>query len=78
MIPGSIVEIGDRWTSVDDGEIAFRGVISIDNARTQLGWSPRFELLEDGVAEYISRFRAFIAAGGSPTQRPPIKNAPGS
>lgn len=61
LVPGSSIEIADVLGPDDLIETAFRGVISIDNARTQLGWSPAYASLRDGIAEYIARYRAFVA-----------------
>jgi nucleoside-diphosphate-sugar epimerase len=77
LIPGADVEIGEAWTEVDRQELPFRGQISVDNARSQLGWKPRFDRLEDGIAEYVGRIREYLAAGGRLTPRPAIANAPG-
>jgi nucleoside-diphosphate-sugar epimerase len=77
LVPGSEVEIGDELTEVDRAELPFRGVISIENARHQLGWEPRFADLRDGLADYVERLRAFLAAGGELASRPAILNAPG-
>jgi UDP-glucose 4-epimerase len=78
LIPEADIEIEDEWTDSDRAELKIRGRISIDNAREQLGWEPRFVELEDGIADYIERLRAYIAAGGVPTARPAISGAPGS
>lgn len=78
MAPGSVVEIGDALTDADRAELRFRGMLSIENAKTQLGWTPRFDPLETGVAQYVDRFRAFVAAGGVPTPRPQLSKAPGA
>lgn len=77
LIPGADVAIGEAWTEVDRQELPFRGQISIDNARSQLGWAPRHDALESGIAEYVERLRAYIAAGGRLTPRPLLANAPG-
>jgi nucleoside-diphosphate-sugar epimerase len=77
LVPGADVQIGDAWTDVDRAELPFRGEISIDNSREQLGWSPMFANLRDGIADYVDRLRAFLADGGEPTPRPSILNAPG-
>ncbi|MBS1860771.1 MAG: NAD(P)-dependent oxidoreductase [Actinobacteria bacterium] len=77
LIPGAAIELGDEWTDVDRAELAFRAPISIENARTQLGFEPRFAVLEDGLADYVARQREFLEAGGVPTPRPAISNAPG-
>src|SRR5262245_37786345 len=78
LIPDADIEIGEDWTDSDRAELKIRGRISIDNAREQLGWEPRFAQLEDGIADYIEHLRAYIAAGGVPTPRPAITGAPGS
>jgi nucleoside-diphosphate-sugar epimerase len=78
LVPGAVVEIGDEWTEVDRQELPIRGRYSIENARTTLGWEPRFGELRDGIADYIERYRAFVAAGGVPTPLPPdLRGAPG-
>src|SRR5712692_5272839 len=61
LIPGSSIEVGDAMTPEDEVEASFRGVISIANAQAQLGWAPRFATLREGVQEYISTYRAFLA-----------------
>jgi nucleoside-diphosphate-sugar epimerase len=62
LIPGSDVEVGETMTPEDEVEASFRGVISIENARTQLGWEPRYASLREGIGEYIASYRAFLAA----------------
>ena len=65
-------------TDVDREELAIRGRYSIDNARDQLGWEPRFAELADGVADYVRRFCEFRAAGHAPTPMPAgLTGAPG-
>ncbi|MBA3413643.1 MAG: NAD(P)-dependent oxidoreductase [Chloroflexia bacterium] len=78
LIPGADVAIGEGLTEGDKAELPFRGVISMDPARAQLGWEPRFGDLRDGLVDYVDRFRAFVAAGGTPTPPPPGLRAPGS
>jgi nucleoside-diphosphate-sugar epimerase len=78
QIPGADVEVADAMTESDKHELPFRGVISIDNARRQLGYEPRFMRLEDGIADYIERFRGFLAAGHTPMARPQTMRVPGS
>jgi len=62
LIPGSSIEISDTMTPDDLVEASFRGVISIENAKAQLGWTPRYASLRDGIGEYISSYRAYLAA----------------
>jgi nucleoside-diphosphate-sugar epimerase len=78
LVPGAIVEVADEWTDSDTAELRFRGQISIDNGREQLGWNPSFVELERGIEDYIDRFRAYLAAGGVPTPRPALRGAPGA
>jgi UDP-glucose 4-epimerase len=63
LIPGSDIEVADTMTPDDEVEASFRGVLSIENARAQLGWEPRYASLRAGIAEYISAYREFLAAG---------------
>ena len=69
LVPGSSIEISDEMTPEDEMEASFRGVISIENGRRQLGWEPRYASLREGIVEYIGTYRAFLAAGG-PTDPP--------
>jgi nucleoside-diphosphate-sugar epimerase len=64
LIPGSRIEVADVMTAEDEMEASFRGVISIENAKQQLGWTPRYASLRDGISEYISTYRAFLAEPG--------------
>lgn len=64
LVPGSRIEIPDLLTDADRMELPYRGRLSIDNARRQLGWEPRFRNLRDGLADYIERYRAFLAGSG--------------
>jgi nucleoside-diphosphate-sugar epimerase len=67
LVPGSSIEIADVMTPEDEREASFRGVISIENAQRQLGWTPRYASLRDGISEYISTYRAFLAEAGTST-----------
>jgi nucleoside-diphosphate-sugar epimerase len=67
LIPGSSIEIADVMTPDDEVEASFRGVISIANAHAQLGWTPRYASLREGVQQYIEAYRTFLgeANGGT-------------
>jgi nucleoside-diphosphate-sugar epimerase len=65
LVPGSRIEIADVLSDADRIELDYRGRISIDNALQQLGWTPKYRSLRDGVAEYIERYRAFLVLSGS-------------
>jgi nucleoside-diphosphate-sugar epimerase len=62
LVPGSRIEIPDVLSEADQMELPYRGRLSIQNARGQLGWEPRFLDIRDGLADYIERYRAFLAA----------------
>ena len=64
LVPGSRIEIPDVLTEADQMELPYRGLLSIESNRRQLGWEPRFKNIRDGLADYIERYRAFLAAGG--------------
>jgi UDP-glucose 4-epimerase len=61
LVPGARIEIPDVLTEADQMELPYRGRLSIENARTQLGWQPRFSDVRDGLADYVERYRAFLA-----------------
>jgi UDP-glucose 4-epimerase len=60
-VPGADIEIGDTLTQADRFELNIRGQVSIENARQQLGFEPRYPDMRTGVADYVERFRAFVA-----------------
>jgi UDP-glucose 4-epimerase len=62
LVPGSQIEIADVLTDADQMELPYRGLLSIEPNRTQLGWEPRFKKIRDGLADYIDRYRSFLAA----------------
>jgi nucleoside-diphosphate-sugar epimerase len=67
LVPGSDIEVADAMTAEDEMEASFRGVISIENAKQQLGWTPRYGSLREGIQRYIDAYRSFLAlADGAP------------
>jgi nucleoside-diphosphate-sugar epimerase len=60
LVPTADIEIGPGLSDSDRLEIRYRGVLSIANARDQLGYEPRFARLEDGIADYIATHRDFL------------------
>jgi nucleoside-diphosphate-sugar epimerase len=60
LIPGADIEIGSGLSKADLIEIRYRGVLSIDNAREQLGYEPEFADIEQGVANYIELYRGYL------------------
>jgi nucleoside-diphosphate-sugar epimerase len=64
LLPGADVEIGEALSEEEKPVAAMRGRISIENARSQLGWEPRFGSIRDGIEHYIEQYRAFCNATG--------------
>ncbi len=62
LVPGSRIEIPDVLTEADQMELPYRGQLAIDNSRAQLGWQPQFKEIRDGLADYVERYRAFLAS----------------
>lgn len=68
LVPGCDIEIGEALSEEEKPVAALRGELSVANARTQLGWEPRFEDLREGIAEYVGQYRTYLeseSAGGS-------------
>jgi len=61
LIPGASIKVSDELSPLDEMEASFRGVLSIANAQDQLGWTPKYISLRDGISEYISRYRQYLA-----------------
>jgi nucleoside-diphosphate-sugar epimerase len=61
LVPGSRIDIPDVLTEADQMELPYRGILSVENARTQLGWEPRYADIRDGLADYVERYTAFLA-----------------
>ena len=59
LVPTADIEIGPGLSETDRLEIRYRGVLSVDNAREQLGYEPRFAKLEDGLADYLETYRRY-------------------
>jgi nucleoside-diphosphate-sugar epimerase len=64
LIPDADIEIGSGLSEADLIEIRYRGVMSIDNAREQLGYAPQFAEIEKGVADYVRWYRQYLAEQG--------------
>lgn len=67
LVPGAEVSIGMEIGEEDEIEAGFRGRLSIENARSQLGWSPVYPDIGEGLAEYAARYAEFV--GGDATSR---------
>jgi len=60
VVPGADVSIGDQLSEGEKPVVALRGQLSIENARTQLGWEPTYGAIRDGVTQYVEQYRAFV------------------
>jgi nucleoside-diphosphate-sugar epimerase len=64
LVPGADVEIGEELSEAEKPVAALRGELSIENARTQLGWEPQYASIRDGIAQYLEQYRAYVDASG--------------
>ncbi len=48
LIPEADIEVGSGLSEADLIEIRYRGVLSVDNGREQLGFEPQFADIEKG------------------------------
>ncbi len=62
LVPGADVEIGEELSEAEKPVAALRAELSIENARSQLGWEPRYASIRDGIAQYVEQYRAFLAS----------------
>lgn len=62
LVPGSRIEVPDFLSESDQMELPYRGRLDVGPNREQLGWEPRFRSIRDGLADYVERYRAFLAA----------------
>lgn len=62
LIPGADVEIGEELSEAEKPVVALRAMLSVENARAQLGWEPRYASIREGIAQYAEHYRAFLAA----------------
>ncbi len=59
LVPGADVEIGEELSEAEKPVAALRAELSVENARSQLGWEPRYASIRDGIAQYVEQYRAF-------------------
>lgn len=64
LVPQADIEIGRGLSEEDLIEIRYRGVLSIENAREQLGYEPRFADVRDGIADYVRSYRSYLEQSG--------------
>jgi len=62
QVPGADIEIGPGLSADDLVEISYRGMLDVETGRRQLGYVPRFASLKDGIADYITSQRSYLAA----------------
>jgi UDP-glucose 4-epimerase len=64
LVPGADIEIGEELSEAEKPVVALRAVLSVENARAQLGWEPQYASIRDGIAQYVEHHRAFVDAAG--------------
>ena len=62
LVSGADIEIGEELSEAEKPVVALRGELSIENARTQLGWEPGYASIREGIAQYVEQYRAFVGA----------------
>lgn len=62
LVPGADVAIGEELSEAEIPVMELRGQLSVDNAREQLGWEPRYRSIRDGIVRYADDYRAFLDA----------------
>jgi nucleoside-diphosphate-sugar epimerase len=60
VVPGADIMIGDGLTPLEQENVRMRAPLDITAARRVLGWSPKWPL-EDGIRQYVARFRDHLA-----------------
>jgi nucleoside-diphosphate-sugar epimerase len=63
LVPEADVSIGEELSESEKPIVALRGRLSIENARSQLGWEPAYGSLKEGIARYLEDYRGFLAVG---------------
>lgn len=63
LLPGADIEIGEELSDAEKPVVALRAQLSVENARSQLGWEPKYFSLRDGIRQYIDHYRAYLEAG---------------
>jgi UDP-glucose 4-epimerase len=61
-IPGADIVIGERLTELEAKNARMRAPLDSTEARRVLDWRPEWTI-EDGVREYVDRFRSYLASG---------------
>ena len=59
LIPGADIEVGESLDAFQEIDLKCRAVLSIENARTQLGFEPRFLQVREGLEDYINNYRQY-------------------
>ena len=60
IVPGADIEIGAGVAAGDLRKMLFRGQLDIAPACQQLGYSPSYVNLQEGVAEYVASYRQYL------------------
>ncbi len=59
LIPGADIEVGEGLDAFQEIDLKCRAVLSIDNARAQLGFEPRYLQIREGLEDYINKYRQY-------------------
>ena len=61
LVPSADIEIGPELTDRERREGLYRRPVSIENARQQLGYEPRFPTMAEGLSDSVDKYRTWHA-----------------
>jgi nucleoside-diphosphate-sugar epimerase len=61
VIPGADIEVGSGLTDAQVRDLRYRGRVSLENSREQLGFEPRYADLKAGIEDYVAMYREYTA-----------------
>lgn len=63
FLPQGQIEIGGGLSDLEAKDLKSRGQLSIERARNELGFMPKFSL-DDGISDYIQQYRGYLDSFG--------------
>jgi nucleoside-diphosphate-sugar epimerase len=67
VIPGADIEVGSGLTEAQVVDLRYRGRVSLENAREQLGFEPKYADLKAGIEDYVAMYSEYMAHESSAT-----------
>jgi len=63
FLPQGQIEMGGGLSDLEAKDLKSRGQLSIESARNELGFMPKFSL-DDGISDYIQQYRGYLGSLG--------------